>query len=349
MYEPNFRMTPELMRLVVQATELKIWIGQAVVDVPWLTILQREAAVRLAHSSTAIEGNPLTLPEVEALARGENIVASSKAKQEALNYLGAMRCIWTRKVSGPVEEKDLLCLHKLLTQKTLSKENVGRYKIRQNRVVDAKGITVYTPPLPKEVRPLTQNLLSWVNSKGSKKLHPMITSAIAHHRLVSIHPFSDGNGRTARALGILLLYIRGFDTHHLFALDEYFEQDRNRYYLKIQQARDLDDDLSYWLEYVAQGIVQTLNRTKERILSLQVPSKGSRIILTKRQEDFLRFLRDRGRVRSPDLEKAFKLTRSRINQILKPLVDAGLVIQEGQTRATTYHLLPLAKNMKMGR
>jgi len=51
----------------------------------------------------------------------------------------------------------------------------------------------------------------------------------------------------------MALLLQSFDTHHLFALDEFFGQDRQRYYNKIQQARDLDDDLSYWLEYVAAG------------------------------------------------------------------------------------------------
>jgi Fic family protein len=124
----------------------------------------------------------------------------------------------------------------------------------------------------------------------------------------------------------------------LFALDEYFEQDRQLYYDKIQQARDLDDDLSYWLEYIAQGIVVALERTQKRILSLRIRAKFPRIVLTKRQEDVLRFLRDKGRAKTPDIQNAFKLTRSRINQILKPLLEAGLVKRQGQTRSTSYGL-----------
>lgn len=62
------------------------------------------------------------------------------------------------------------------------------------------------------------------------------------------------------------------------------------------------------------------------------------MVLTKRAEDILRFLRDKGRVKSPDLEKAFSLTRARVGQIMKPLIEAGLVLREGQTRATTYRL-----------
>ena len=336
MYRPVYEITPEFLRLSSAAAELKGWVHQATVNVTWLPSLQKQTAARLAHASTSIEGNPLTLLEVEALAQGEPIAAIPKEKQEVLNYLAAMRWVWHKKPKAPLTEKELLKLHSLLTQKTLPAEKVGRYKKLPNRVVDSKGRTVHTPPPPEQAKPLTQQLLSWVNHNTD--LHPIVLSAIAHHRLVSIHPFSDGNGRIARALGCWLLYTRGFDTEHLFALDEYYEHDRQKYYQKIQQARDLDDDLTYWLEYVAKGIVQTLHQTKERILSLQISAKAPRLILTHRQENFLRFLRDHGRVKSPQLEKAFHLTRARVGQILKPLIAAGLVIREGHTRATTYRL-----------
>lgn len=338
MYRPLFQISSELMSLLTQATELKAWITQAVVDVPWLPAFQRDTAARLAHSSTAIEGNPLELPEVEALARGEATGAPEKAAQEVKNYLAAMRWIWNKKAGASVTEKDLLHLHELLTAKVMESTQAGRYKTKPNRVIDHKGRTIYTPPGPDRAKPLTQELLAWIAGADAAKHHPVIVNSVAHHRLVSIHPFADGNGRIARALGVWLLYTRGFDTQHLFALDEFYESDRQRYYDKIQQARDLDDDLSFWLEYSAEGVVETLKKTRDRIMSLQVTAKAPQMRLTKRQEDVLRFLRDKGRAKAPDIEAAFGLTRARVGQIIKPLVDAGLVIRDGQTRATSYRL-----------
>lgn len=338
MYRPKFQISPELLGLLTRATELRAWIAQAVVDVPWLPALQRDTAARLAHSSTAIEGNPLALPEVEALARGGDTGAPSKDALEVKNHLAAMRWIWSKKAGASVTEKELLHLHELLTGKILDPEQAGRYKAKPNRVIDHAGRTIYTPPGPDRAKPLTQELLSWISGAEAARHHPAIVNGVAHHRLVSIHPFADGNGRIARALGVWLLYARGFDTQHLFALDEYYEADRQRYYDKIQQARDLDDDLSLWLEYSAEGVVETLEKTRGRIMSLQVTDKAPKMRLTKRQEDVLRFLRDKGRAKAPDLEAAFGLTRARVGQIVKPLVDAGLVIREGQTRATSYRL-----------
>lgn len=338
MYRPRLRISPELLNLITEATELKAWIERAVIDVPWLPALQRDTAARLAHYSTAIEGNPLSLPEVQALARGESTGASGTAAQEVRNTLRAMRWVWSRKAGAALTEKDLLRLHALLMAKTLPPEQVGRYKTRSNRVVGPDGRTVYSPPGPEEARPLTRGLLAWLASPEASGLHPVIVSAAAHHRLVSIHPFADGNGRAARALGVWLLCSRGFDTEHLFALDEFYEADRQRYYDKLQQARDLDGDLTYWLEYAAQAVVETLQKTRERIASLKVSAAAPRLRLSKRQEDVLRLLRDRGRANAPELGAAFGLTRARIAQVMKPLVDAGLVVREGLSRATTYRL-----------
>lgn len=337
-YHPVFSITAHALNALSEASELKAWIQQSVVDVAWLPRLQRETTERLAHSSTAIEGNPLTLTEVQSLARGEILPGAERVAREVSNYLAAIRWIGSKKQQVKITASDILHLHRLVTQKLLVASQVGRYKTKSNRIVDHRGRTVYTPPPPEKAGVLTLALLEWLNGPAALKLHPMLVSAIAHHRLVSIHPFADGNGRIARALAIWLLYARGFDLHHLFALDEYYESDRQRYYLKIQQARELDDDLTYWLEYVAVGVVKTLSDTRERIECLKIASRTTPLTLTRRQEEVLRFLRGRGYIPAHDIAIAFKVTRSRIQQIVKPLVEAGLVTRRGETRATLYGL-----------
>lgn len=343
--QPIFSITPHLLQLVTAATELRTWIEHSLLDAPWLPILQQETALRLTHSSTAIEGNPLSQQEVSAVIDGRELRASTTANREVLNYHKALRWITKRKINERITESALLHIHKLITNKLLSAEQSGQYKSRPNRVIDAKGHLVYKPPGPEKTKKLTTELLKWTNGETRKSLHPVLVSAIAHHQLVSIHPFTDGNGRVARAFGICLLYILGFDTRHICALDEYFLADRQRYYDKLQQARDLDDDLTFWLEYFAEGVVSTLTQTKKRIQMLQVAHAGRKITLSTRQENVLTLLQSRGRVKAPEIEKEFKITRARVAQIMRPLVDAGYVIREGQTRATTYRLAksPLSK------
>ncbi|MFA6430870.1 MAG: Fic family protein [Candidatus Margulisiibacteriota bacterium] len=336
MYKPIYKITPYLLNLVDEAGQLRNWVENASLQVAWLPILQREARTKTTHSSTAIEGNPLSLRQVEAVARGEKIGTPQAYEQEITNYLKAVS--WLEKnASSTISEEALLSLHKLLTENILTESRSGKYKEKQNFVLNEKGIKIYIPPSPKMTPTLTRELIEWINSDEIKSLHPIIVCAISHHRLVSIHPFTDGNGRIARSLETWILYQRGFDNNHIFSLDDFFAKDRKRYYDKIEQARELDDNLTYWIEYVAEGIVKTLKDVKSRIESLQVSTK-SKILLSPRQEELIRILRDFPVINVAIIQQELKVTRARVNQIISPLIASGLVAKEGNAKATRYRL-----------
>ncbi|NQT29416.1 MAG: Fic family protein [Candidatus Saganbacteria bacterium] len=335
-YKPIYRITPHLLNLIDEASKLHSWIDLAPLQVAWLPILQRDARERSAHSSTSIEGNPLTLPQVRAIDRGEKIGALQFQEKEVVNYLKVMQWI-AKKPQSNINQKNLLYLHKLLMQDLLPESKIGKYKEKPNYIINGRGIRIDTPPSPAETPKLMKELFDWINLKETINLHSVIVCAIFHHRFVFIHPFIDGNGRIARVMETLILYQRGFDTHHIFSLDDFFAKDRNRYYLKIRQAKELDNNLTYWIEYVAEGIVSTLKQTKKRIEDLQV-SSTSKISISPRQEEVLRILRDKSPISGAELIKQLKITRSRLNQILTPLIKNRLVTKEGQSRATRYKL-----------
>ena len=185
---------------------------------------------------------------------------------------------------------------------------------------------------------MTRALLHWLNANEAKKEHAIIIAAIAHHRLVSIHPFSDGNGRASRALESWILYRRGFDTHHIFALDEFFERDRARYYREIQAARDKGDDLTAWLDYVSEAVLETLKKIQVRIQSLRAKKPASKIVLTPMQERILQILAETPMLGGGELTRSLQITRSHLSKLLKPLLAAGLLIKEGSTKSAKYKL-----------
>lgn len=336
MYKPQYRITPYLLNLIDKASALRSWIESASLQIAWLPILQKESRVRNTRSSTSIEGNPLNLSQVEAIDRGERVGAPINYEREVDNYLKAMR--WIEKhAHQSIDEKSILKLHKILLQGLLPDNRCGRYKRKQNYVINEKGIRIYAPPSPKETLKLMKDLVFWLTSSETKTLHSILVCAIFHHRLVSIHPVIDGNGRLARALGTWILYQRDFDTHHIFSLDDFFAADRGKYYMKIRQARELDNNLTHWIESVAEGIVKTLKNVKKRIEDLQVSSKA-KILLSPRQEELVRILRDKSPLGVAELQKRLKLTRARINQIILPLIETGLISKEGRSRATRYKL-----------
>ena len=117
MYQPRYTISPFLLKTITQITELRSWILKSTVDVPWVSHLQRETTSRTAHASTAIEGNPLSLSEVEALARGEELGGVPTIENEVKNYLEALR--WIQNKNRKITEKNLLNLHRIVTKNLL--------------------------------------------------------------------------------------------------------------------------------------------------------------------------------------------------------------------------------------
>ncbi len=337
LYQPKIERSARLVHHLSQASSLCAWIQEQTVDVSWIAPTQRDTLVRLAHYSTRIEGNPLTLPEVEALAMGKSLAIEEHAKQEVLNYFAALRWIWTKSPHRKITEENLLHLHKLLTKGLLPPPEVGAYKTKPNAVFQG-GRVIYTPPPPEAAPILTRALLQWLNSNEAGMEHAIVEAAIAHHRLVSIHPFIDGNGRIARALESWILYRRGFDTQHIFALDEFFDADRERYYNEIQKVREQGEYLTSWLEYVSEGTVEMLRKTQMRIQILRAKMPISKLTLNRQQERIMRILGETPRLGGGELARSLGMTRSHLSKLLRPLVKAGLVIKEGSTKAAAYRL-----------
>ena len=114
-------------------------------------------------------------------------------------------------------------------------------------------------------------LLEWWGS-ASLQLSLVLSLAILHYRFEAIHPFADGNGRTGRALALWELYRRGFDMHHIFSVDEYYWENRPRYYAALESVRHEGEDLSKWLEYCAEGLRQTLDNVWLRVQAFNLKS-----------------------------------------------------------------------------
>lgn len=336
MYKPIFRITPYFLSLVDEASALRSWIKNASMQVAWLPLLQKETRIRSAHFSTSIEGNPLNLSQVQAIAQGTNIRSAKNFEQEIKNHLSTTKWI-AKRTPNTISEKSIFILHKILMKGLLLETKCGQYKDKPNFIINEKNVRIYIPPSPQKTPLLMKELINWLNAPPTQELHSLIVSAIFHHQFLSIHPFVDGNGRMARLLSAWILYQRDFDTQHIFCLDDFFAQDRNKYYKKIQQARELDNNLTYWLDYVAKGTVETLKNVKSRIENLQVASKTT-MLLSPRQEELLQVLKDSPSFGVSDLQKKLNLTRARINQIIIPLIKNQLIQKIGRSRATRYKI-----------
>lgn len=330
-YVPQFTISPKLLDEVAQIAALRERIQNAVIDLAWIPALQKDTRTRNVHASTAIEGNPLTLEQVRALEEGRELSSSSaRSKREVINYFAGLRYVEKNAGKKKIGHTEILELHRILAGEVMDQGVAGKYRMIAVRVGP------YLPPPPDAVSGLMFELLEWWN-KEAIKLSPVLSSAILHYRFEAIHPFADGNGRTGRALALWELYRRGFDTHHIFSVDEYYWEDRPRYYAELQKVRDIGDDLSAWLEYCAEGLKQTLERAWLRIQTLQVRSTD-KLVLRPRQEQLLHLLRDHGGMTPAEIWAALDISRQGAMDLLRPLLEAGVVEKVGGNKTGRYVL-----------
>ena len=330
-YEPQFSITPQLLALVEQAATLRERIQGAAVELSWIPALQKDTRTRNSHASTAIEGNPLTLEQVRALEEGRELSAvDTRPKREILNYFAGLRYVEKHAKKKTLRHEDIFDLHRLLAGKVMDQGEAGRYRTIQVRVGR------HYPPAAADVSGLMFELLEWWNKKAPE-LSPVLSSSILHYQFEWIHPFADGNGRTGRALALWELYRRGFDSHHIFSVDEYYWEDRPAYYRALDAVRDDGGDLTGWLEYCAQGLCRTLDKVWIRVQSYQVKSPG-KLVLRPRQEKLLHLLRDHGNMAPSELWAALRISKQGAMDLLRPLIAAGLVEKIGTKKTGHYAL-----------
>jgi Fic family protein len=330
-YQPQFTITSTLLTRVESIAALRERIQGAAVQVPWIPALQKDTRARNTHSSTAIEGNPLTLEDVRALEEGTTVAAPVRARREVLNYFAALRHVEKQATKKRLTHEDVFRLHAIIAGEVMDQGVAGRYRTMRVRVGQ------FVPPPPEDVSGLMFALLEWWN-KEAPGLSPVLSSAIVHHRLETIHPFADGNGRAGRALALWELYRRGFDSHHIFAVDEFYWEDRPRYYAALDAVRRAGDDLTSWLEYCAEGLRQTLERVWERMGQLSVSAARAKVVLRPRQEQLLKVLGTSGGMTPSKLWAALKVSKQGAMDLLRPLVAAGLVKRVGTLKTGRYVL-----------
>jgi Fic family protein len=330
-YEPHFSITLRLLAQVEAIAALRERIQAAAVELAWIPLLQKDTRTRNVHASTAIEGNPLTLAQVRALEEGRELAASDqRSRREVLNYFAGLRYVEKNADKKIVRHEDVLKLHRILAAGVMDQGEAGRYRTITVRVGR------YAPPAPGDVSGLMFELLEWWNTKTSE-LSPVMSSAILHYRFEAIHPFADGNGRTGRALALWELYRRGFDTHHIFSVDEYYWEDRPRYYAALEAMRREGEDLTGWLEYCAEGLRQTLERVWLRVQAFDVQSR-EKLFLRPKQERLLQLLRDHGGMSPTEIWAALDVSKQGAMDLLRPLLEAGLVEKIGGKKTGRYFL-----------
>ncbi len=304
----------------------------------------------MSHSSTAIEGNVLNIHQVGSLYANKKIDAPKRDIYEVQNYLKTLRYIEKIvKEKKEITEKTLLKLHSLVTDKTLPKEQVGHFRKGPIYVVKKRlgfpNEIVYTGPKESKVKHLCNDLIKWIKDSEKKDVNPVIVAGIAHLEIAAIHPFSDGNGRTARALATLILYKRGYDFRQLFALEDYYNKDLPSYYQAVNTGKNYEErttDVTRWLEYFVEGFRDEIVNVKSQVTTLSFKkvdeSIESQVYLTKKQQQILDFIDQMERIQVGDVEDILRCPKRTAQFELQKLKKLGVIKQIGKGPATSYVL-----------
>src|SRR3989344_1905975 len=366
-YSPKFSITNTILKFIGRIEAARDFIENAPLVPAYEAKFRQEAIIRTVHHGTHIEGNQLDTGEVAAVLEGQRIDAKDRDIQEILNYRNVLRYIDkyndeknSRGVNlthtgGGISrhirftEKDLLGIHKLTLEKILTDDKVGRFRSTQVVVKNSKTREVsFRPPPAAQIKILVNEFFSWLNSATAEDVHPVLKAGIVHYILAFIHPFVDGNGRTARAFATLVLFSEGYDIKKFFSLEEFFDRNADRYYTTLQsvsnqKAELADKDLTAWLEYFTEGLAEELERVKERVKKLSLDSrlKGrtGQIALSERQVKLVEFMETYRSVSNKQWRSLLKdYSDDTILRDLKDLQKKGLIKKKGSTKGAVYIL-----------
>jgi Fic family protein len=192
-------INPRVTKTLSEIDYLRGKIAESRLRGVFVPVIEKESAIIMAYASTTIEGSTLSLQEVRQVAEGGRPLRPQKHIQMVRNYLDAVRWIRQKEKQKTIVEKDILRLHRIIGGDALDDGPVGQYRKIQVYVGD------HTPPVCSKVAPLMKEFTRWLNN-DAQQYHPVVSSAMAHFEIATIHPFRDGNGRVARALALWELY-----------------------------------------------------------------------------------------------------------------------------------------------
>jgi len=347
MFWPKYNITDRMNSALLEIERARGFLEAADLREEWLDEMRIEALVREAHYSTHIEGTTLTLDQADGILRGENIIDVARDdRQELLNYREAMDYV-SRQIGSQSEitEENIREIHAILVKDVRGGSlEPGKYREVQNYIVDAiTGKAIYTPPTASEVPGQMAEFVEWLNKRTG--VSAVLTAGIAQFQFVQIHPFLDGNGRTARVLCTLILYKNDYDFQRLFSLSEFYDEERQEYYNAIQGVREMGLDLTGWLEYFAEGLQSQLMGLKVMgelaIKEDAVMDRARKFLLNERQLMILQHIVDDEQASVEETCERFDLVRRTVQRDLARMVELGLVVEVAQSRTdpTKYYKL----------
>ena len=330
---------------------------QAVTDLPIglhvLASLRESARLLSTHYSTRIEGNRLTHEQVEDVLRGGTFPNRRRDEREVRNYYQALDYLdgLIKTASPHITEPDIQTLHGLVMEGTA---RFLPYRDGQNVICDSSNhAIVYMPPEAEDVPVLMRHFIAWLNDETDKAELPVpIIAAIAHYQYATIHPYYDGNGRTARLLASLVLHKSGYGLKGLYSLEEYYARDLPAYYKALTAGEShnyylgrAEADITHWITYFCEGMADAFAniRAKASDAAKRNTTDHSLLLreLNQRQKQVLSLFRHSKFVTTREMAVLLHIQRRTALNQCKQWTAEGFLVQHGSAnKSRKYELAP---------
>lgn len=272
-FSPTYIITPKTANCLMRIEAARADVLHLPLTPTVLASLRETARLYTTHYSTAIEGNRLEPGQIEEVLKHEgHFPGRERDEHEVKSYYAALTQVeqWAAR-DAPITEKMIQTIHALVMADGRKKVKPTLYRDGQNVIRDGRTrAIVYMPPEAKDVPDLMKAMVSWINA--SKNVPCPVVAGIAHYQFATIHPYYDGNGRTARLLTTLILHLGKYDLKGLYSLEEYYARhlvayyeaisigDSHNYYLGRAEA-----DITKWIEYFIEGMAVSFENVLKRM------------------------------------------------------------------------------------
>lgn len=342
MFKPNFKITPALTKTLMDIEASRQAVSALPITVSVLTSLRESARLISTHYSTQIEGNRLTQEQVEDVIHGGTFPNRERDEREVKDYYKALDYLddLIKKNTPLIEEHDIKVLHSLVMN---GKIKPTPYRDGQNVIRDSgSGAIVYMPPEAKDVSNLMGELISWINEQLIEGELPVpMIAAIVHYQFATIHPYYDGNGRTARLLTNWVLHKSGYGLKGIYSLEEYYARNLQAYYqaLSVGESHNyyfgrIGSDITDWVVYFCGGMADSFNniRVKASESSKQGNIDHSHLLreLDQRQKKVLSLFSKNKYVTTLEVSELLGIHKRTALNLCKKWYEDGFIIQHGQ-------------------
>lgn len=310
-------LTNEILNRILAIDECRGQVGAYKMPLSLTNKLRKSSKMKSSFASTQIEGNPLTEEQANRAIEAKNR-HFLKPEQEVRNYFAALemseRFLKERK---PFSLELIIALQRQVVWGE-SREKIGIRGPMPPGVLfavydDLTHQPDYIPPMCDDIRPLLKELICYVSNSDD---HPLIKAAVVHYQMVTIHPFEDGNGRTARILSDYVLDFYGYGFNQIGSLEEYFAYDVDEYYSSLQMnlpplyynGRNNPPHPEIWVNYFLRMVELHAKKVVELAqTSIKEHTKASMTFLNSKEKDFLHYLKKHRVVTFTPTEMAAKL------------------------------------------